>query len=70
MTLPKKKNRKTAKKLKAFRLTPDAVDQLATAAEDLGMSETVYVEQALREKFKRDRVVVKSISSSTTRKTM
>ena len=37
-----------------FRLTPETVRKLEVAAREYGMSKTVYVELALKDRFKKD----------------
>jgi hypothetical protein len=44
------------KERKTFTLTPTAIERLARASRLTGMSESTYVEQALRLKFKEDEV--------------
>jgi hypothetical protein len=56
VTRPKDKKPGTTKRLKAFRLTPDTVRKLQAGAQEYGMSETVYVELALKAQFKKDKI--------------
>jgi hypothetical protein len=42
------------KQSKLFRFTPDTIRRLKDAAEKAGMSETVYVELALKDRLKKD----------------
>ena len=42
------------KQAKHFRLTPETVRRLKEATAQEGVSETVYVELALKDRFKRD----------------
>jgi predicted HicB family RNase H-like nuclease len=54
-----KKTRKSAadkmnKKPKMFRLQPDTAQLLVKAAAKAGLSQSVYVEQTLRARFKKD----------------
>jgi hypothetical protein len=42
------------KKAKHFRFTPETIRKLSEAAAKEGVSETVYVELALKDRFKKD----------------
>lgn len=42
------------KKTKLFRFTPDTIRRLKIAARKAGRSETIYVEDALKERLKKD----------------
>jgi hypothetical protein len=42
------------KRPKNVRLTPEAIRKLEIASEKTGMSESVYIEQALRVQFRKD----------------
>ena len=46
----------TKRRMKVFRLTPEACDKLAAASAALGVSEAAYIELLLRNRLRRDGV--------------
>ena len=54
MTKEKKTRRSLPKKPMTFRLTPETGRKLGAAADQAGMSMTVYVELALKAQFRKD----------------
>jgi hypothetical protein len=45
-----------SKRIQNFRLTPETIRKLETAAREYGMSKTAYTELALKDRFKKDRI--------------
>jgi hypothetical protein len=53
---PETARERTGKRIQNFRLTPETIRKLETAAREYGMSKTAYAELALKDRFKKDRI--------------
>jgi hypothetical protein len=61
--VPEKKKTRIMKRAKLFRFTPETIRRLQIAADKAGMSETVYVELALKERLKKDGIGMTDVGS-------